>query len=198
MSSPPSSARSIVLIGLMGCGKSTVGRELSRYTGLPLLDTDAIIEEQTGMGIPRIFAEQGERHFRALETALLTYLRDNATTRPPSVIATGGGIILRPQNRAILRTLGLVVWLDVDLPNLLIRTTRSQCRPLLQGCDREDRIRSLLAARSPLYAETAHLRVNSSHMKATEAVDEIIRRIDELRSEKTKRSESFYCGETES
>ncbi len=175
MSSPPFRARSIVLIGLMGCGKSTVGRELSRYTGLPLLDTDAIIEEQTGMDIPRIFAEQGEPRFRALETALLMYLRDNAGKCTPSVIATGGGIILRPENRAILRTLGLVVWLDVDLPNLLTRTTRSQNRPLLQACDREDRLSSLLAVRSPLYAETAHLRINSSHMKATEVADEIIR-----------------------
>ncbi len=167
-------SRSVVLIGLMGCGKSTIGRELGRCIGLPVLDTDAIIEEQTGMNIPRIFSEQGEARFRALEAVLLTYLRDNADKLGSSVISTGGGIILRKENRVILRMLGFVVWLDVDIPNLLVRTAHSRNRPLLRNADREARLRSLYAARRSLYAETAHLRIDSSSMKVTDVVDAIV------------------------
>ncbi len=172
---PLPNGRSIVLIGLMGCGKSTVGRELSRATGLPFLDTDMLIEEQVGMEIPRIFAEMGEPRFRVLETALLNYLRDNPSPRSSGVIATGGGIILRQENRAILRSLGFVVWLDVDLPNLLARTARAQNRPLLHGQDRESCLRQLLNNRSPLYAQTAHFHVNSSELKVSQVVDIILR-----------------------
>lgn len=170
----PTKERSIVLIGLMGSGKSTVGRELSRATGLPLLDTDQVIEEQVGMDIPHIFTKQGEAHFRALETALLTYLRDTPEYRIAHVISTGGGIILRPENREILRSLGLVVWLDVDLPNLLARTARAQNRPLLRGLDRERRLRELITSRSPLYEQTAHFRINSSELKVGQVVDAIL------------------------
>ena len=175
MISPPLSRRSIVLIGLMGCGKSTVGRELSRATGAPFLDTDLLIEEQVGMDIPRIFAELGEPHFRALETALLNYLRDHPSSCSSGIISTGGGIVLRPENRAILRSLGFVVWLDVDLPNLLSRAERAQNRPLLQDQDREARLRQLLDARSPLYAQTAHFRINSSEIKPPQVADIILR-----------------------
>ncbi len=174
MSSLLPNGRSIVLIGLMGCGKSTVGRELSRATSFPFLDTDMLIEEQVGMEIPQIFAELGEPRFRALETALLNYLRDNPSSRSSGIIATGGGMILRPENRLILRSLGFVVWLDVDLPNLLSRTARAQNRPLLHIEDRESRLRELMDIRSPLYEQTAHLRINSSNLKASQVVDLIL------------------------
>ena len=127
-----------------------------------------------GMEIPRIFAEMGESRFRVLETALLNYLRDNPSPRSSGIIATGGGIILRQENRAILRSLGFVVWLDVDLPNLLSRTARAQNRPLLHNADRESRLRELMAIRSPLYEQTAHLRINSSNLKASQVVDLIL------------------------
>ena len=171
---PIPDGRSIVLIGLMGCGKSTVGRELSRATGLPFLDTDLLIEDQVGMEIPRIFAELGESRFRALEVALLNYLRDHPSPHSSGIISTGGGIVLRPENRDTLRSLGFVVWLDVDLPNLLSRTARAQNRPLLYGQDRESRLRQLLDARSPLYAQTAHFRINSSELKVAQVVDIIL------------------------
>ncbi len=174
MKSPVPCGRSIVLIGLMGCGKSTVGRELSRATGLPFLDTDLLIEEQVGMEIPRIFAERGESHFRALETTLLSYLRDHPSPRSSGIIATGGGIVLHPKNRSILRLLGLVVWLDVDLPNLLARTVRAQNRPLLCNTDREAKLRELIATRNPLYEQTAHVRINSSELKASQVADIIL------------------------
>lgn len=166
----------IVLIGLMGSGKSTVGRELSRRTGLPFLDMDTVIEEQVGKSIPDIFREKGEAHFRALETALLRYIENSVRSGSGAhIISTGGGVVLRPENREILRRLGMTVWLNVDLPNLLARTARAQNRPLLQVEDREAVLRKLMAERSPLYTQASHLRINSSTLKTSEAVDCILR-----------------------
>ena len=168
--------RPIVLIGLMGSGKSTVGRELSRRTGLSFLDMDAVIEEQVGTSIPEIFRDKGEAHFRALETALLRYIENTVHSGSGAhIISTGGGVVLRPENREILRRLGLTVWLNVDLPNLLARTARAQNRPLLQVEDREAVLQALLTERSPLYTQASHLRINSSNMKASEVVDCILR-----------------------
>lgn len=168
--------RPIVLIGLMGSGKSTVGKELSRRSGLPFLDMDTVIEEQVGKSIPEIFQEKGEAHFRALETALLRYIEQSvAAGNGANIISTGGGVVLRPENREILRRLGLTVWLNVDLPTLLARTARAQNRPLLQVDDREATMRRLLTDRSPLYTYASHLRINSSQMKVSEVVDAIIR-----------------------
>lgn len=167
--------RPIVLIGLMGAGKSTVGRELSRATGLSFLDTDAVIEEQTGMSIPDIFREKGERHFRLLETALLRYIAQNAHEGNGShIVSTGGGIVLHPENRELLHELGFTVWLTADVPTLLARTARAQNRPLLQVDDREATLSHLLTTRAPLYEETAHLRLDSTGLKVTEVVDSII------------------------
>lgn len=176
MSALRTNGRPIVLIGLMGSGKSTVGRELSRRTGLPFLDMDAVIEEQVGKCIPDIFREKGEAHFRALETALLRYIENTVQSGAGAhIISTGGGVVLRAENREILRRLGLCVWLNVDLPNLLARTARAQNRPLLQVDDREAVLRQLLIERSPLYTQASHLRINSSGMKAGEVVDSILR-----------------------
>lgn len=176
MSSLRTQGRPIVLIGLMGSGKSTVGRELSRRTGLSFLDMDAVIEEQVGKSIPDIFREKGESHFRALETALLRYIEKSVQEgNGAHIVSTGGGIVLRPENREILRRLGLTVWLNVDLPTLLARTARSHNRPLLQVDDREETLRTLLIERSPLYTQASHIRINSSAMKASEVVDTIIR-----------------------
>lgn len=156
--------RPIILVGLMGCGKTTVAKELSRQTGMPLLDMDAVIEEQIGKTIPEIFAECGEPHFRALETALLRYLAEqNYTDRKPPIISTGGGVVIREENRELLRRLGFVVWLNVDLPLLLARTARGSNRPLLQTTDPESKMRQLLEQRAPAYAATAHISLNCSH-----------------------------------
>ena len=176
MSKLRTAGRPIILIGLMGSGKSTVGKELSRRTGLPFLDMDAVIEEQVGMSIPDIFREKGENHFRVLETALLRYIEQSASeAQGGHIISTAGGVVLRPENREILRRLGLTVWLNVDLPNLLLRTARAQNRPLLQVDDREATMRALLTERSPLYTQASHLRINSSGMKVSEVVDCILR-----------------------
>lgn len=170
--------RSIVLIGIMGAGKSTVGRELSRATGLSFLDTDAVIEEQTGMSIPDLFRERGERHFRLLETALLRYIEKSAreTGGEAHIISTGGGIVLSPENRELLRRLGFTVWLTADLPTLLARTARAQNRPLLHVEDRRHTLSALLEQRSPLYEQTAHLSVDSSCLRAADVAEVILRR----------------------
>ena len=94
------------------------------------------------------------------------------------IISTGGGVVLRPENREILRRLGFTVWLNVDLPNLLARTARAQNRPLLQVDDREAAIRTLLTERSPLYEETAHLCINSSEMKVMDVVEIILQQAE--------------------
>lgn len=160
--------RPIALVGLMGCGKSTVGKELSRQTGMPLLDMDTVIEEQIGKSIPDIFAESGEAHFRALETALLRYLADRRydSERRPPIISTGGGVVMREENRRLLRELGFVVWLNVDVRTLLQRTARSNHRPLLRNPDPEGTLRRLLAERAPAYAAAAHLSLNCTHTNA--------------------------------
>lgn len=166
----------IILIGLMGCGKSTIGRELSKQTGMPLLDTDLVIEEQIGKSIPDIFAEFGEARFRALETALLRYLADRHASpeHRNCIISTGGGIVLKPENRTILRSLGFVVWLNVDVPALLARTARANNRPLLQNADRAATLSSLLLRRRPLYEVTAHMRLNTTDTDIPTIVREIL------------------------
>lgn len=155
--------RPIILVGLMGCGKTTVGKALSKRTGMPLLDTDAIIEEQIGKTIPEIFAEQGETHFRALETALLRYLLYNPTPCP-SIISTGGGIVVKPENRELLRKLGFTVWLDVSINALLTRTAKSTNRPLLQNADRRAVFERLNAERREFYKQASHFWLEASHM----------------------------------
>ena len=133
--------KNIILIGFMGSGKSTIGRELSRSLGYPLLDTDAQIVERAGKPIARIFADEGEEAFRELETGLLEELAAAPSER--HIISTGGGIITRPQNCALLRRLGYVVWLVVTPAEILRRTSRNRNRPLLNNDHPEETIHKL-------------------------------------------------------
>ncbi len=161
----------IVFVGLMGCGKTTIGRELARLTGMSFLDMDVLIEEQIGKSISDIFKEDGEAHFRSLETALLRYMLEESPA--PSVgciISTGGGVIMRAENRELLRRLGFVIWLDVDVPTLFERTSRTNHRPLLQQGDAQETLRKLLELRAPFYKESAHMRLDTSHMEIPNAV----------------------------
>ena len=155
--------RPIILVGLMGSGKTTVGKALSKRTGMPLLDTDAIIEEQIGKPVSEIFAQEGEGHFRSLETALLRYLLYNPTPSP-SIISTGGGIVVRPENRELLRKLGFTVWLNVSVNALLVRTARSTTRPLLMTTDRRAVFERLDSERRPFYKEAAHFWLEASRL----------------------------------
>lgn len=169
LETPP---KNIVLIGFMGCGKSTVGRELHQLLGYPLVDMDAEIEESAGMPITDIFAKEGENGFRARETGLLTTLA--APDAPRRIISTGGGVVVRPENRPLLRKLGYVVWLHAPADVILERTGRHNHRPLLHAEDPAARIRMLLDERMPWYEETAHLKVDTAGLDCREIAGGIL------------------------
>lgn len=158
--------KNIVLIGFMGCGKSTVGRELHHRLGYPLVDMDGVIEQRAGKPIRDIFADEGEPAFRDMESALLAELL--APEEPRRIISTGGGVVAREENRALLRKLGFVVWLHAPIEVILERTARNRDRPLLQGPEAAERARVLLAEREPWYAEAAHLQVDTDDLDFAE------------------------------
>jgi shikimate kinase len=150
----------IVLIGFMGCGKSTVGRELHHRLGYPLMDMDQIIEQRTKKTISTIFTDDGEPAFRNMETALLKELSDPAA--PRRIISTGGGIVGRAENRTLLKNLGYVVWLNAPAQVILERTRKNHSRPLLDTDDPAAKIKALMEERQPLYQETAHLKLDTA------------------------------------
>lgn len=138
----------LYLIGMMGAGKSTLGREMARRLGYRFLDTDELIEQAAGCSIPDIFANAGEAQFRDLETQILAQLSPHTRL----VIATGGGIVLRRKNWSHLHH-GVVTWLDVPLVELQQRLQGKADRPLLQRPDWKQHLAQLLEQRRPLYAE---------------------------------------------
>lgn len=141
----------VFLIGMMGCGKSTVGRRLAAQLSCPLIDLDEAIEAHEGRTIPEIFSASGDAGFRVLETAALR----RACASPPCVVATGGGIVTREENIALMRAHGLVIWLNRPLEDI-IAGVRQDTRPNLAG-DKEERMRTLYAARKALYRRAAHM-----------------------------------------
>ncbi|MFV1993797.1 MAG: shikimate kinase [Verrucomicrobiales bacterium] len=151
-------ARNVILIGFMGSGKSTVGRLLGRSLGYEVVDTDHLVVEGEGRPIAEIFADLGESGFRDLETAALESLRG----REGLVIATGGGIVLRPKNRNLLGSLGYTVWLNADEEAICKRVSRSRKRPLLEAGDPRATVARLLEARRPIYRECADLVVDTA------------------------------------
>lgn len=172
MNPPPALPENIVLIGFMGCGKSTVGRELQHRLGYPLVDMDQVIEQRAGKPITAIFAEEGEPAFRDMETDLLTELNDPAA--PRRIISTGGGVIGRAENRALLKQLGYVVWLHAPIAVILDRTRHNRSRPLLHTEDPAARVQALMAERQPLYQESAHLKLDTAGLRCEELATGIL------------------------
>jgi shikimate kinase len=154
---PGQTGRPVFLIGMMGAGKTTVGRLLAAALHYRFLDGDHELERRAGVRIATVFELEGEQGFRAREAALL----DELTALPGIVLATGGGAVLLPQNRAVLRDRGLVIFLDAGAGEIARRTRHDTSRPLLAGGDRQARIEALLEERLPLYRATAHLRFRS-------------------------------------
>ena len=154
--------RTIFLIGMMGCGKSTMGALLADRLGMSLTDLDDEIARFEGRSIPDIFAEAGDAGFRLCETAALR----RACEGTPGVVATGGGIVTREENIELMRRYGTVVWLCRPLEDM-IRTVQQDTRPNLAG-DKEERMRTLYAVREPLYRRAAHIAF-SNHMPPEEA-----------------------------
>jgi shikimate kinase/nucleoside-diphosphate-sugar epimerase len=170
-SDPLPRAPNIVLVGLMGSGKSSVGRLVARKLGWELIDTDAVIvREADGRPIPEIFATEGEMGFRARESAVLRSLLGRRNV----VIATGGGIVTQPVNAPILRHLGYVVWLQADPALLARRTAQSNDRPLLQDVDPARKLADLLAVRAPLYRAVADLNIQTGELRMEETAYGVI------------------------
>lgn len=158
----------IVLIGFMGTGKTTVGRRVAAHLGRPFIDTDALIEARAGRPILRIFAEDGEEAFRRLESEVVA----EASAQAGVVIATGGGVVLRPENMARLRRSGVIVALRADPRAILARVGAGRGRPLL-GPDPEARVRHLLEQRDALY-RAADLTVETTSLSVDEAASRVI------------------------
>lgn len=152
-------AGNIYLVGPMGSGKTTLGRRVAARLGLKFIDCDQEIERRTGATVTLIFDIEGEEGFRDRETELLHEL----SQRRGMLVATGGGVVTRPDNRRLMRRSGLVVWLRTPVAHQLDRLSRDKSRPLLQAPDREQRLRDLAEQRNPLYRELADLVFDSSH-----------------------------------
>ena len=161
--------RSIVLVGMMGAGKSSIGRRLAQRIGIPFVDADTEIEKAAGMSIPDIFATHGEPDFRAGEARVIARLLDGG----PQVLATGGGAYLNPATRAAIADKGISVWLNAELDVLIKRIRRRHDRPLLTTSDPAATLRELVAARYPVYAQ-AELTVQSRDVPHDKIVDEIL------------------------
>lgn len=167
-------ASNLILVGPMGAGKSCIGRRLAERYGLRLADADREIEQRTGTTVATIFECEGEAGFRARERATLAEL----LAADGLLLATGGGAVLDPDNRALLRERGYVVHLQVSVEAQLERLARDRTRPLLARDDREDVLRTLSAQRAPLYADVADLRFDTERMTAAEAADKLADQLD--------------------
>jgi shikimate kinase len=162
--------RSIVLVGMMGAGKSSIGRRLAQRLDIPFVDADAKIEEaHAGVTIPEIFATYGEPYFRSGEARVIARLLDSG----PQVLATGGGAFMSPDTRAAVRLKGISVWLRATLEVLTRRIRRRTDRPLLKDVDPVETLKRLIGERYPIYAE-ADVTVESRDVPHDTIVEEIV------------------------
>src|SRR4051812_14432229 len=168
--------QAIVLVGFMGTGKSSVGRELAQRTGLPRYDTDEMVTQRFGMRIAEIFARYGEEAFRDAEAETLMQLPDQ-----PAIVVTGGGLLLRDGHVPKVRSLGAVVQLTADLETLLERLSRRATRPLLQTPDPRGTVEELLRKRSPLYEGAADVTVDTAGKKHEEVADAVLEALERVR-----------------
>lgn len=151
----------IFLIGPMGSGKTTIGKLIATAIGYEFVDSDRVIEERTGVSIPTIFDYEGEDGFRERESQVLEEL----TQRDRIVLATGGGAVLRPENREVLSERGFVVYLKVSVRVQLMRTARDRNRPLLQTGNPKKTLTEMAKIRAPLYEQTARFAINTDHIR---------------------------------
>lgn len=162
-------AQTIVLVGLMGAGKSTIGRRLAARLGVPFKDADTEIELAAGKTVSELFAEHGEPYFRAGEQRVIRRLLED----PPHVLATGGGAFMNAATRALIAEKAISVWLRADLDVLVKRVARRNTRPLLANGDVEGTLRRLIAERYPVYAE-ANFTIDTLDGPHDETVDAIL------------------------
>lgn len=163
----------LFLIGPMGAGKTTMGRQLAKRLNLEFIDSDHEIEERTGVDIPLIFEKEGEDGFRKREHAVI----DDLTQRTDIVLATGGGAVINPENRQNLKSRGTVIYLHSDIKHLIERTRHDKNRPLLQTEDPAAKLRELMEIREPLYRETADIVINTGEKSIRSVINVILDRL---------------------
>ncbi len=163
----------VVLVGLMGAGKSTVGRELASYLGFSFIDTDDELERRMGVTIPVIFDVEGEEGFRLREAKVIADMPDQKN----SVISTGGGVVLRSENKEYLKSAGKIVYLSASADILYNRTKNSKKRPLLQKTDIKKTIEKLLSEREDLYRDVADIIIESGKWSPKEMAKKIAERL---------------------
>lgn len=160
----------IYLIGLMGVGKTTIGKQLAKALQRPFVDSDKVIEDSMGVDIPTIFSYEGEAGFRDREQEVIEQLAQQRGI----VLATGGGSIIRPANRDALKSTGFVVYLHCSIDRILFRTRHDTQRPLLRTENPRQRLRTLLAERDPLYNECADFKIDSGSLPGKTVIKTIL------------------------
>jgi shikimate kinase len=171
--------RSLVLVGMMGAGKSSIGRKLAQRLNLPFVDADSEIEQAAGMSISEIFAKHGEPYFRAGEARVIARLLDGG----PQVLATGGGAFMHPQSREAIRAKAVSIWLKAEYDVLMKRIKRRSDRPMLKTDDPGETLRRLMQERDPVYAEadvTVHSRDVPHEIIIAEIISAVTPRLAEL------------------
>ncbi|APO76559.1 shikimate kinase [Rhizobium etli 8C-3] len=173
-------SRNLILVGLMGAGKSSVGRIVAHQLGIPFIDSDVEIERVSRMTISELFAAYGEDEFRALETRVIKRLLKNG----PRVVSTGGGAFINDRTRKHIKKSGLSVWLKADLEVLWERVSKRDTRPLLKTENPKQTLENLMNARYPIYAE-ADITVLSRDVRKEVMADEVLKAVIEAQTEST-------------
>ena len=169
----------LFLVGPMGSGKTTIGRQLARRLKKSFIDSDHEIEDHTGASISLIFDIEGEEGFRSREKAII----DELTQQENIILSTGGGVILAEENRQNLKTRGTVIYLHAPLKKLFYRTSRDKNRPLLQTENPREKLRQIVEERDPLYRKTADLIVETENRTVHQVVNYIIRQVKDSKKE---------------
>jgi len=167
-------SKTIVLVGLMGCGKSTIGRRLAKALQMPFVDLDNHIENILKMSVTEIFAKYGEESFRAMELGEIKKI----LVESPLVLATGGGAFINDEIRNLIKDSAVSVWINADLATLLERVSRRNTRPLLENGNKEEIMQELMEKRYPIY-EQADINVHSGHGSHDVVVRKIIEALNE-------------------
>ncbi|WP_174802414.1 shikimate kinase [Martelella limonii] len=167
--------RNLILVGLMGAGKSAIGKLLAAHLALPYIDTDQEIESAAQMTIADIFAAYGEPEFRALETRVI----ERVLTEGPAIVSTGGGAFINPVNRALIARSGLSLWLKADLETLWDRVKRRHTRPLLKTENPKQTLKDLMDSRYPIYGE-AEITVHSRNVRKEAVMRDVLKALATL------------------
>ena len=166
--------QNLILIGPMGSGKTTVGRQLAKRARMDFVDSDHMIEERCGVSISTIFDIEGEDGFRKRESKMLQELCEQSNM----VLATGGGAVMSEENRILLRKSGYVVYLQTSIETQLSRTQKTRNRPLLENVDAQEKLTELMEERGKLYEQEADLVVKSGERVVSKVVEEILQAIE--------------------